>query len=140
MRELIDTSDLPTPFMRNSSAESSSSTEQDANLFDNCLPMLDGIDAQEAVSRFLTEESVMKASDDNKIGGLTYLENNKDVSDIPQRVTPSQTSSSSSNAQEKKRGMESSNSSIKPPDNKKTRGLECHVRNLSIIFEALSAT
>lgn len=138
MKELNDMSNLPTPIMRPSSF--GFSTKPDADLhYDTFLPISD---EEEAISHFLTEPTTMKVSHSNVMLSNGVENTNQDVSGTlvshPQRVTPSQTRM---NAPDKKRACETSSmSSIKPPDNKKTRGLECHVKNLSLIFEALSAT
>lgn len=131
MRQQIGMKNQPSSPMLSSSHVYA--TETNVDLIEHFLPMFD---ADEAFSRFQNQESILKAGDNNR-SGHSYVNNGDEfVDSVSQRITPSETG----HGQEKKRTMDSSSSSFKPPESKKTRGLECHVKNLSIIFEALSAT
>lgn len=131
-------SNLPTPIMRPSSFDHSMEEEQEDLHHDSFFTLSHEDD--DAISRFLAEQTTV--ADDNEISHrcTVHESSNQDIiAEIarhPQRVTPFHT------APEKRRASDttSSSSSTKPPDAKKTRGLECHVKNLSLIFEALSAS
>jgi hypothetical protein len=127
MREAIDLSNLPTPIMRPASFDML--TDQDLDQ-DEFLPISD-----EEISRFLKDQTNLNADNDP-----ARAENNSQGNSLtshPQRVTPSETNPP---FDKKRAGIDTTSSSVKPPDHKKTRGLECHVKNLSLIFEALSAS
>jgi hypothetical protein len=121
MRKVTDMSSHRTPIIRPASFDMLTDQDLDQGEF---LPISD-----DEIFRFLEDQTSLNA-DKERVQNSGHGD-----SLTSHRVTPSETT-----FDKKRAGRDTTSSSVKPPDHKKTRCLECHVKNLSLIFETLSAS